>query len=155
MKTIVTLIIAALFPFVVNAEVPKWYKSGVVKGEGTVVSIDIKQRLIMIDDQHMKLSSKIKVHSPAQEFVPLGKIQSGQLIGFNYEPNDNGKIEITEIWIIDKEIMSQLDKASNKASGTNDRKENITGAGAIQNKKADKERSWENKGSRPPLRVSQ
>lgn len=141
MKILGTLIFASLFPFVVNAEVPKWYHNGDVKGEGMVVSIDIGQRLVVIDDQHMKLGNKIKVHSPSQEFAPLGKIQSGQIIGFDYEQNDQGKIEITEIWILDKDIISELDKAANKPSGT---------SGSSENNKASKA-----KGYRPPLRVSQ
>lgn len=141
MKTIAILIFAALFPFMVNAELPEWYQKGNVKGEGAIVSIDFDKRVVIIDDQRMQLSNKVQIHTSVQEFAPLGKIESGQLIGYDYEQDNEGKTVITEIWVLNKEIISELDKASNKPVGA---------SGSGESSKAKKDNGY-----RQPLRVSQ
>lgn len=119
MKRLVALMFATLFPLVVNAEVPEWYPQDNFKAEGIVLSIDIKQRIIIIDDQQMLLSRRIKVHSPTQEFVPLIKIKKGQEIGFNFVRDDNGKTVVTEIWTIDETIMPEpLQKGGGSVAGS-------------------------------------
>ncbi|THB75596.1 MAG: hypothetical protein D6B28_00085 [Gammaproteobacteria bacterium] len=123
MKRLFTLIFAALFPLVVSAEVPKWYLEANVKEEGSVLSIDIKQRVVVIDDQRMLLSSRVKTHSPVQEFVSLKKIKPGQHIGFDYVRDGNGKIMITEIWILDETIMPEPQKGAQGTETTSDDKE--------------------------------
>lgn len=151
MKRLVTLIFAALFPFAVNAEVPEWYKAGNIRGEGDVMSIDVRQRVVVIDDQQMLIGQRAKVHSLAQEFVSLDKIKDGQYIGYDFKSNEKGKVVITEIWIMDEKIIKELDIMAE----ANDKRDSSNGDGTLQSSGAKKQNSEKTKGSRPPLRVSQ
>lgn len=118
MKKLVTILFAALFPLVSSAEVPEWYPEGEFKRSGYIKQIDLKARVIIVADRMAALSDRVKAHSPTEEFYPLSKIKVGQFVGLDYIRDDNGKILITEIWVVDETIIPELPQAGNVSDST-------------------------------------
>ncbi len=97
----------AFSPMLANAEVPSWYPQTGYDISGVVVQIDIRSRVILIEDDQLKLSTSVKAHSIADEFYSLSQIKAGDFIGVDVSELSDGSVEIVEIWLLDKESQLQ------------------------------------------------
>ncbi|MDT8403755.1 hypothetical protein [Sulfuriflexus sp.] len=78
---------------------PSYYPSDFQK-KGIVRTINAGQKQLIIDGLSYHYQVDLQVHSPTQKYGTVYSLKEGQIIGFSYKEDLNGKRIITEIWVI-------------------------------------------------------
>ncbi len=110
LKFIKGLVIAltCLFPVLASAEVPSWYTQKGYDVSGIINQIDTRNRIILVGEDLIKIAAKVKVHSLDDEFYSLSRLKVGDLIGIDVTELEGGRIEIVEIWLLDKDGVKEF-----------------------------------------------
>ncbi len=115
------LFVLLLSPLAVFAENPQWYPQKGYELNGIIQQLDIREREIIISDDKLSIASGVKVHSMTNEYLSLSSLKVGDAIGVDITEHADGKVEIVEIWLLDKDkpvLFSSDSSGSSEFSGS-------------------------------------
>lgn len=103
MKKLLILVFVLFLPLEASAETPSWYPQKGYELNGIVQQLDLRGREIVISDDKLIIASRVKVHSLTNEYLSLSSLKVGDIVGVDITEYNDGKVEVVEIWILDKD----------------------------------------------------
>ncbi len=80
---------------------PSYYPEEIPR-TGTLDRLDLKERVIVVNDALYRLAQYVPVHTPRRQVANLGDLKEGDKITFEYKDRKKVSSIITEIWKLPK-----------------------------------------------------